>query len=106
MGLESFGVVRFDLGPLLQGQMRIVKINSAYISLIYVPRGLQCHNNLWESWAGNLLIWSDFALVKHVLMALVSFLSGGYNLHWFSYAIGLASVCYSPILGSAITWKN
>ena len=46
MGLDSFGVVRFDLVPLLQGQMRIAKINSAYISLIYVPRGLQCHNNL------------------------------------------------------------
>ena len=26
MGWESFGVVRFGLGPLLQGQMRIVKL--------------------------------------------------------------------------------
>ena len=46
MGWGSFGVVGFDLGPLLQGQMRIAKINSAYISLICVPRGLQCHTNL------------------------------------------------------------
>ena len=26
MGWESFGVVTFDLGPLLQGQMRIAKL--------------------------------------------------------------------------------
>ena len=39
MGWESFGVVGFDLGPLLQGQMRIAK-----------------------SWAGNILVWSDLTL--------------------------------------------
>ena len=40
MGWESFGVVRFDLGPLLQGQTRIAKVKSAYYSLIIGPRGL------------------------------------------------------------------
>ena len=30
----------FDLGPLLQDQMRIVKLKSAYNSLIIGPRGL------------------------------------------------------------------
>ena len=40
MGWESFGVVRFDLGPLLQGQPRIAKLKSAYNSLIIGPRGL------------------------------------------------------------------
>ena len=40
MGWESFGVVRFELGPLLQGQMRIVKLKSAYNWLIIGPRGL------------------------------------------------------------------
>ena len=30
MGWESFGVVRFDLGPLLQGQTSIAKPKSAY----------------------------------------------------------------------------
>ena len=39
-GRESFGVVGFDLGPLLQGQMRIAKLKSAYNSLIIGPRGL------------------------------------------------------------------
>ena len=34
MGWESFGVVRFDLGPLLQGQIRTAKLKSAYNSLI------------------------------------------------------------------------
>ena len=38
MGWESFGVVGFDLGPLLQGQMRITKLKSAYNSLIIGPR--------------------------------------------------------------------
>ena len=46
MGWESFGVVRFDLGPLLQGQTRIAKLKSAYNLLIIGPRGLQYETNL------------------------------------------------------------
>ena len=38
-GLGIFDVVRFDLGPLLQGHMRIAKLKSAYNSLIICPRG-------------------------------------------------------------------
>ena len=41
MARESFGVVRFDLGPLIQGQTRIAKVKSAYNSLIIGPRGLE-----------------------------------------------------------------
>ena len=40
MGWESFGVVGFDFGPLLQGQTRIAKLKSAYNLLIIGPRGL------------------------------------------------------------------
>ena len=40
MDWESFGVVRFDLGPLLLGQTRIAKLKSAYNSLIIGSRGL------------------------------------------------------------------
>ena len=40
MGWESFGVVKFDLGPLLQSQTSITKHKSAYNSLIIGPRGL------------------------------------------------------------------
>ena len=39
MGWESVNMVRFDLGTLLQGQMRIAKHKSAYNSLIIGPRG-------------------------------------------------------------------
>ena len=37
MDWESFGVVRFDLEHLLQGQTRIAKLKSAYNSLIIGP---------------------------------------------------------------------
>ena len=40
MGEESFDVVRFDFGPLLQGQTRIAKLKSAYDSLIIRHTGL------------------------------------------------------------------
>ena len=43
MGWESFGMVRFDLGPLLQGQTRIAKLKSVYNSLIIIIVGVQCH---------------------------------------------------------------
>ena len=40
MGWEFSGVVGFDLGPLLESQMRIAKGKSAYNSLIIGSRGL------------------------------------------------------------------
>ena len=40
MGWESSGVVGFDLGSLLQGQMRIAKVKTAYNSLIIGARGV------------------------------------------------------------------
>ena len=40
MGWESSGVLRFDLGSLLQGQTRIAKLKSAYNSLIIGLIGL------------------------------------------------------------------
>ena len=39
MCCESSDVGRFDLGSLLQGQMRKAKLKSAYNSLIIGPRG-------------------------------------------------------------------
>ena len=38
MGWESSGVVGFEIGPLIQGQMRTAKLKSAYNSLIIGPR--------------------------------------------------------------------
>ena len=46
MGWDSFGVVGFDLGSLLQGQTRIAKPKGAYNSLIIGLKGLQCETNL------------------------------------------------------------
>ena len=40
MGWESFGVVGFNLVPLLRGTTRIARLKSAYNSLIIDPRGL------------------------------------------------------------------
>ena len=48
MGRESFCVVGFDLGPLVQGQMRIAKLKSAYNLPIIDPRGLQYETNSYE----------------------------------------------------------
>ena len=40
MDWESSGVIGFDLGPHLQGQMRIAKVKIAYNLLIIGPRHL------------------------------------------------------------------
>ena len=40
MGWESSDVVSFDLGPPIQGRMRITKLKSACNSLIIGARGL------------------------------------------------------------------
>ena len=76
MSWESFYVVGFDLGPLLQGQMRIAKHKNAHNSLIIGPTALGwlitrllLVLDVWDgiptyrkSCAGNLLVWSDLTL--------------------------------------------
>ena len=52
-------MVRFDLGPLLQGQTRIAQLKSTYTSLIIGPRGLQCETNLKETMG-----WESFDVVR------------------------------------------
>ena len=47
MGWESSGVVRFDLGPLLEGQIRTAKLKSAYNLLIIGPRGFGALSLQW-----------------------------------------------------------
>ena len=51
---ESSGVVRFDLGPLLEGQMRRAKLKSAYNSLIIGPRGFGALSLRWIQFASVL----------------------------------------------------
>ena len=62
MGWESFGVVRFDLGPYPQGQTRIAKLKSAYNSLIMVLEVSDSKQTYRKSLAGTLLMWSDLTL--------------------------------------------
>ena len=45
MGWEFSDVVRCHLGPLLQGQLRIAKLESAYKLHIIGPRGLHCETS-------------------------------------------------------------
>ena len=51
MGWESSGVVGFDLGPLLEGQMRTAKLKSAYNLLIIGPIGFGALSLRWIQFA-------------------------------------------------------
>ena len=61
MGWESFDVVRFDLGPLLQDHTRIAK--KVHVTcLLWVLEVCNVKPPYRTSWAGNLLMWSDLTL--------------------------------------------
>ena len=62
MCYESSDVVRFDLGPLLQGQTRIAKLKVLITHLLVVQEVLDGKPTYRKSWAGNLLVWSDLTL--------------------------------------------
>ena len=61
MGWDSCDVVGFDLGPLLQGQMRIakLKINVHITHLLLVQEVLDVQVSYRKSWNRCLLMWSD-----------------------------------------------
>ena len=59
MGWESFDVVRFDLEPLLQGQMRTAKLKGFITHLLLNLEVCNVKQTCWILWAGNLLM-SDF----------------------------------------------
>ena len=56
MGWESFDVI-FDLGPLLQGQMRIAKLKVLITCLLLVLEVWHGKPTYRKSWAGN-IEWS------------------------------------------------
>ena len=62
MDWDSFGVVIFDLGPLLQGQTRIAKLKMLIPRLLMVVQVWYGKPTYRKSWAGNLLVWSDLTL--------------------------------------------
>ena len=59
MGWESFVVVRFDLGALLQGQTRIASLKVLITHLLLVVQVWDGKPTYRKSWTGNVLIWSD-----------------------------------------------
>ena len=62
MGLESFGVVRFDLGPCLQGQTRIAKLKGLITLLLLVLEVWDGKPTYRKSLAGNLLVCPNLTL--------------------------------------------
>ena len=62
MGWESSDVIIFDLGPLRQGQTMIAKVKVLVTHLLLVLEVCNVKNTFRKSWAGNLVIWSDFTL--------------------------------------------
>ena len=62
MRWESSGVVTFDLGPLIQGQMSIAKLKVLITRLLLVLEVLDGIQTYRKSWAGNLLVLSDLTL--------------------------------------------
>ena len=62
MGWESFDVVRFDLGPLLQCQIWTAKLKVLITCLLLALEVCNVKSTYGKSWAGNLLMWSDLTL--------------------------------------------
>ena len=56
MGWESYNVVRFDIGPLLQGQTRIANLKVLITFLLLVLDVYNVTPTHRKSWAGNLLM--------------------------------------------------
>ena len=62
MDWESSGVVGFDLGHPLQGQMRIAKLKVLINYLLLVLEVWDGKPTYRKSWAGNLVVWSGLTL--------------------------------------------
>ena len=59
MGWESFGVVGFDLRPLLPGQTKIAKLKVLITRVLLVLEVWDGKPTYRKSWAGILLVLSD-----------------------------------------------
>ena len=80
---ESSGVVGFDLGPLLEGQMRTAKLKSAYNSLIIGPRGFGALSLRWIQFA------SVLRCARSSLIVRLGFESQQDSLNFFFFCIQL-----------------
>ena len=57
MCCKSPDEVRFELGPLLQGQTRIAKLKSAFTYLLLVMEVWDGKLTYRKSWTENFLVW-------------------------------------------------
>ena len=71
------------------------------VAVLHQPIG---NHGLRIFWYGQISPWAPPSRLSDVGMALLSFLSGGYNLHWFSDAIGL--VCYKISHVASVSLAN
>ena len=67
MGWESFNVVGFDLGHLLQGQMRVAKLKSAY-NLLNIEKNVVYLRNMLV----GLFRWTHLASGHRCILGLVT----------------------------------
>ena len=86
MGCESFDVVRFDLGPLLQGQTRIGKLKNAYNSLI-MSTPLGCGHTIFAFSAVRRHTW--FLVISRISIYPV-FTKFGMGVYWVNSLHGIA----------------
>ena len=70
---ESSGVVGFDFGPLLEGQMRTAKLKSAYNSLIIGPRGFGALSLRWIQFASVLRCARSSCILNSLLYFIKNF---------------------------------
>ena len=95
MGWESSGVVGFDLGPLLQGQMRTAKLKSAYNSLIIGPRGFGALSLRWIQFASVLRCarssyrckWWDMFRKLNVMIETYLYCDKYYKIFWGAFSL-------------------
>ena len=62
MGWESSVVVGLDLGPLLQGEMSIAKVKSAFLGRVFIYLSFKSFTNTlsFPLWVEEDLSWSGF----------------------------------------------
>ena len=91
MGCESVDMVRFDLGTLLQGQMRIAKLKVPTTRLLLVTEIWDGKPSHRKALARNLLVWSDLTFgpllqgqmrTAKLKSAYNSFIIGPRDLEW------------------------
>ena len=113
MRWESSGVVGFDLGPLLEGQMRTARLKSAYNSLIIGHRGFGALSLRWIQFASvlrcarsSLIYSSDHLRQKHIkyiheTLAVSQYLAGVFTVmqrQFFYFAPVSKNIIYDTLV--------